>query len=85
MINGISVNQFFENLVHVEDHNKTTFAHLIFVEPVVVGSFHLRGEWDGISMHGVGDQVGQSIDTNPLGMYHRVGVALVNDVQSKKN
>lgn len=87
MINGVPVNQFFQNLVNLSDANKTTYSHLIFVEPVAVGSFHSRGDWNGISLGSFVDQLSQSMNhstyTNRLGFYHTVGVALANDVKSK--
>lgn len=86
MINGVAVNQFFQNLVHLDELNKTTTAHLTFVEPVIVGSFISRGDWNGARLgdfvEQLSESMGQSNYTNRLGLYHMVGVALVNDVQS---
>lgn len=86
-INGVSVNNFFQNLVHWDQLNKTTFSHLTFIEPVVVGSFHSRGDLNGVSLGSFVDQLSQSMGeskyTNRLGLLRMVGVALVNDIQSE--
>lgn len=88
IINGVDVKQFFQNLVRLNQQNTTTYSHLTFMEPVVVGSFHSRGQWNGVNVHGVVDRLGQSMAntinyTDPLEMYHQVGVALVKDIKSE--
>lgn len=87
-VNGIAVNEFLANIVPMGQAVTRTTAPLRFVRPPVVHHLRSGGQWNGVSVPDMVQQfhstVAASDYTDRLGAVHRIGVELVENLQSER-
>lgn len=87
-VNGVQMNEFLANIVPLDGEAPVqTTAALRFVRPPVVQRLSSAGRWNGVSVPDMVQQFRSTVTatdyTDRLGAVHRVGVALVENLQSE--